>query len=122
MAVRSLPQLRIMCVHPTDSLSEDTAVCIFDKEMVDRFVEPPITQEPSDLMQYFEPIDTILSVGQANEELKSSKLLGDAARLLQKYLLTGLCENRVGLYSMMHENCIYEFGYDHPDTIRVAHM
>lgn len=36
--------------------------------------------------------------------------------------LLGVGDSLVGLYSRMHENAIYQYGYGHPITVRIGHM
>ena len=45
-----------------------------------------------------------------------------ACLLLQKYLLSGLTDSRVGLYSRFHELSAYMNGYGHKETLRLARV
>ncbi|KAI0341433.1 hypothetical protein BDW22DRAFT_303425 [Trametopsis cervina] len=80
----------------------DTAVCVFDPALVGAFKPSRMVREPHGLMDNFEPLDKVPTIASV--------------------LLTGLAETRMGLYSMFHENAIYEFGYGHPKTVRNAFM
>ncbi|KAJ3558083.1 hypothetical protein NM688_g1122 [Phlebia brevispora] len=101
----------------------DTAVCIFDEEIVTAFHGPALTPEPPNLIEEcFQPADTILTVQDVIDAVESSPSTVLVARTLQRHLLQGLGESRVGLYSMFHENSIYELGYDNPISIRIGCM
>ncbi|KAF7790007.1 hypothetical protein EIP86_000955 [Pleurotus ostreatoroseus] len=100
----------------------DTGVCVYDPSIVNAFHQPPLTPEPPGFLdKYFQSSGTILRVTRIIADIASPSH-GTASRTLQKHLLQGLCDSPVGLYSMYHENCIYRLGYDHADTIRIAHM
>jgi RNA-dependent RNA polymerase len=95
-------------------------VCIFDPAIVEAFKQPEMVREPPDLMNNFEPLDVVPTVGAVLQQMKQDDWERDI--ILRKHLLTGLAERRTGLYSKFHNNTIYQLGYDHPTTIRNAFM
>lgn len=107
--------------------SIDTAVCIFDPTIVQAFRQPAVTLEPPNFKDNFESHEA-----RDGEDAESAKTMtevfahlekaNDASktRLLQWYLLAGLVDFKVGLYSGFHEKCIWLHGYDHPDTNLIA--
>lgn len=100
-------------------LCADTAVCIWDRELVDSFQQPAMVREPDDLMENFEPLGSVPTVGRVLEDMHRSD---DADLMLRGHLLTGFSDSKTGLYSMFHENTIWKYGYDHSNTIRNAFM
>jgi RNA-dependent RNA polymerase len=76
---------------------------------------------PSTIVEnYFEPETAIELVSSVHDEIESSPDL--AQNSLQSRLLCGIAENNVGVYSKFHENAVYALGYDHDETLRLAHM
>ena len=86
---------------------------------MESFVQPPMVREPDGLMDNFEPLDAVPSVKSVTELMEKDT---DSEMVLRKHLLTGLSDSRTGLYSMFHENTIWQYGYNHPNTIRNAFM
>ncbi len=78
-----------------------------------------MVREPLDLMENFEPLGSVPTVGRVLEDMQCSD---DADLMLRNHLLTGFSDSKTGLYSMFHENTIWKYGYDHPNTIRNAFM
>jgi RNA-dependent RNA polymerase len=75
---------------------------------------PPIDiEEQFDLS--IEPMDKYM---ERVAGLSSSEELQE----LQKHLLSGLADRKVGLYSRFHSLSTYKLGYGDPVTIRLAHM
>lgn len=72
-------------------------------------------------MENFEPTTSIRRVADVKGTLDRSSP-SQAHLKLQKCLLSGLSDSKVGLYSRFHEIAIYWYGYDHPKTIRIADM
>ncbi|KAI0095023.1 RNA dependent RNA polymerase-domain-containing protein [Irpex rosettiformis] len=99
----------------------DVAVCIWDRDIVNAFVNSPINSMPEDTVEkYFEPESAIELVSTVYDEVQSRP--DRAQSIIQRRLLSGLTESKVGIYSKYHENAIYALGYDHPETLRIAYM
>ncbi|GJE86474.1 RNA dependent RNA polymerase [Phanerochaete sordida] len=99
----------------------DVATCIFNSSIVNHFVQPAFTAEPTNFLRdYFEPQDRIPTVASVVQEMASRP--ADAALILRRHLLIGLTESKTGKYSMYNENAMYRYGYGHPDTIRLGYM
>ncbi|KAJ3538183.1 hypothetical protein NM688_g6556 [Phlebia brevispora] len=100
-------------------LDGDVAVCIYDPSLVVPFSNPLITSQSPNLRDNFEPDGKILRVEAVYETLSRSS--PSQARLtLQKCLLSGLSDSKIGLYSKFHEVAIYMYGYDSQKSIRIA--
>lgn len=99
----------------------DVAVCIYEPSIVTAFENSPVVSQTPDLLENFEPTKSIQRVASMKRALDRSS--PSQARLkLQKCLLSGLSDSKVGVYSRFHEIAIYWFGYDDPKTIRIADM
>ncbi|KAI0684509.1 RNA dependent RNA polymerase-domain-containing protein [Cytidiella melzeri] len=99
----------------------DTAVCIWDPEIVNAFKQPDMVREPHHLMSNFEPLSAVPTVATVLHRMDRADSKAQDT-ILREHLLTGLTENRTGIYSKFHGNAIYQFGYNHPATIRNAFM
>ncbi|KAJ6590543.1 RNA dependent RNA polymerase-domain-containing protein [Mycena vulgaris] len=100
----------------------DTAIVIWDKEIVDAFVNPPekFSIEPQGVNACFTRDDTTVAKFLADNARKSPE--GKAAEL-QKYLLGSLRDaSAVGLYSSFHDNSILTKGYDNHRTVKLAYQ
>lgn len=107
---------------PTRShMTIDTAVLIYESAIVTSFENSPINKQSPDTLLQFEPEDKIQRVAAVSEVLNRSSP-SQACLTLQKCLLSGLSDSRVGLYSRFHELAIFMHGYDHQETRRLAHM
>ncbi|KAI0327690.1 hypothetical protein GY45DRAFT_1256557 [Cubamyces sp. BRFM 1775] len=102
----------------------DVCVCIYDPRLVNAFVTPPLsTQSPDFLEINFEDQSKIEQVNAvAAEILAMESDLDSRRKRLQGALLSDLSNPPVGAYSVFHENAVYKYGYDDPETQRVAHM
>lgn len=75
---------------------------------------------PEDFMQAnFKAEDDILTVATLHDEVAASEQKSDT---LQRHLLAGLTQSKVGIYSGFHEVAMYQHGYGDPRTVRMAHM
>ena len=84
-----------------------------------------MVERPPDLTaRHFEPPDSIQQMSSVYEELMALRQSSpaQACLLLQKYLLSGLTDSRVGLYSRFHDIAVYEKGYANYYAIRMAYM
>ncbi|KAI0684677.1 RNA dependent RNA polymerase-domain-containing protein [Cytidiella melzeri] len=97
----------------------DVAVCIWDHDIVSSFTNAPVVPTPTTIIEenFESAIEVVSSV---RNEIRLSP--DQAPKILQRCLLSGLVESRVGIYSKFHDNVIYCSGFDHPDAIRMAHM
>ncbi|KAI0088874.1 RNA dependent RNA polymerase-domain-containing protein [Irpex rosettiformis] len=126
----SIPELSqyvdviVVPVHGEESLPSmlaggDTAVCIWDNDLVSSFAQPEMVREPDGLLDNFMSLREVATVGAVLEEMGKNP---NPELVLRNHLLTGLSDSRTGLYSMFHENTIWQYGYNHPNTIRNAFM
>lgn len=98
----------------------DTARITWTNEIVSAFRPPPSSPPPDGfLKEYFErDVETVLEF--SNQHIGKSE--DQLAVEIRTILLSGLSNTRVGIYSRFHDNAIYNLGYDHPTTIRLAYM
>ncbi|KAK7019017.1 dimethylaniline monooxygenase [Favolaschia claudopus] len=100
----------------------DTAIVIWDKEIVDAFTnaDEKYSIEPKGVNQCFE--QTAKTVGEFIRE-NGGKSPAVKASMLQEYLLGSLRDpSAVGQYSGMHDNSVVKQGYSHPNSIRLAYL
>ncbi|KAL5519334.1 hypothetical protein ACEPAH_1017 [Sanghuangporus vaninii] len=97
----------------------DTVTIIADPAIVNGFHNSEYIPEPQEVREAFET-----DVEKVSEFLVKLEKMGREeryARITHK-VLHGLSDGKVGLYSHMHDNAIYELGYNNPETIRLAYM
>jgi hypothetical protein len=99
----------------------DTAIVIWTPDIVRPFknADEKYSIEPEGLDRCFsrdnEKVDAFL-------ERTASHSPEEKVSAMQKYLLGSLCDTSItGIYSTMHDNAIYNLGYKHPRTIRLAY-
>ncbi|KAG7449112.1 uncharacterized protein BT62DRAFT_1073637 [Guyanagaster necrorhizus] len=104
----------------------DKGVLIFEPELVTHFVNPPfaLSLPPYDLKEK--------CFGRTTNERVADFLVRVPRKTVstityihevQEFLLRGLTDiSVVGAYSNMHDVLAYTKGYDHPETLRLAHM
>ncbi|KAJ7074147.1 RNA dependent RNA polymerase-domain-containing protein [Mycena amicta] len=98
----------------------DTVILTWLDEFVDHFQNKPFTPAPDGFIdEYFER--DVKTVKTLMDEL-ASKSQEEAQQALQEHLVMGLVDSKVGMYSNFHDEAIYEFGYDHPNSILMAYM
>ncbi|KAJ7484690.1 RNA dependent RNA polymerase-domain-containing protein [Mycena latifolia] len=100
----------------------DTAIVIWDKQIVDSFVNAPekYSVEPQGLDACFTRDETTVAKFIADSARKSPEV---KAAELQKYLLGSLRDaSAVGQYSGYHDNAIVTKGYDNPRTVKLAYQ
>ena len=97
----------------------DTVVVTWNKDLVGNFRTSGHNEEPPTLKEAFErevehvkDFDSRISVLPGKE----------AQQALQKMLLLGLAETRVGLYSKFHDLAVYKQGYANSAAVRLAYM
>ena len=76
----------------------------------------------ADLMENFEPLKTVATVGTVWKKVKDESDPQKRYKTLHEEMLAGLADIPTGLYSKFHENTVWQLGYDHPVTIRNAFM
>ncbi|KAF7340978.1 RNA-dependent RNA polymerase [Mycena sanguinolenta] len=98
----------------------DTVVFIWLKEFCEKFgANKPLTTAPKDLMDNFhQEVKTVVQVGHELRGLSPE----DSQLAFQEYLLKGLRDSQVGLYSYFHENAIWRHGYGHVESIKMAYI
>ncbi|KAJ6479279.1 RNA dependent RNA polymerase-domain-containing protein [Mycena vitilis] len=122
----------IMPIHGSRSLASllagggtlehvtDEAIIIRDPAVVAPFKNQPVVSLPADfLAENFE--QQIQSVTDFGNKL-GKMTFAQAQRAFQVEVLTGLQDDRVGVYSLYHDTAVYEWGLDDPKTRRMAHM
>lgn len=98
---------------------------IHEPAIVREFHNAPVVERPADLTaQHFEPLSKIQQVSSMHKELETLRQSSpsQASLSLQKCLLSGLTDSRVGLYSRFHELSAYIHGYGHEETLRLARV
>jgi len=93
----------------------------WNPEIVSAFRQPGLSSVPQGfLAENFEKQIELM-------ESLSAKISGmgeeEAEREVHRVFVDGLVyEARTGIYSNLHSASLYERGYDHPETVRLAHM
>ncbi|KAJ7469578.1 RNA dependent RNA polymerase-domain-containing protein [Mycena latifolia] len=100
----------------------DTVIFLWLEEFLNNFKNQPFTPPPHNFIaENFErEVKTVEEVG--NELQLRFKSPKDAQQAFQEYLLGGLRDSQVGLYSFFHENAIWRHGYNHPSSILMAYI
>ena len=91
-----------------------------DPELVRHFSNKPLTEPPADLMDanFQKEVYSVMAFcTQA-----ATKSTADAMLWYFEFILKDVLTPQKGLYSMFHDCSVATFGYDHPDTIRLAYM
>ncbi|KAJ6457272.1 RNA dependent RNA polymerase-domain-containing protein [Mycena sanguinolenta] len=98
----------------------DTVVFIWLEAFCKNFGDNrPLTPAPKDLMLNFH--QEVKTVEQVGHELGGLSL-ADSQQAFQGYLLKGLRDSQVGLYSYFHDNAIWRHGYGHRESILMAYI
>ncbi|KAJ7508353.1 RNA dependent RNA polymerase-domain-containing protein [Mycena galericulata] len=98
----------------------DTVFFTWVEPFLKHFKNQPFTPPPTDLIsKYFErDVKTVEEVGCELRSLESA----ERQHAFQRYLLAGLQESQVGLYSWFHDNAIWKHGYNHEKSILMAYI
>ena len=100
----------------------DKGLYIWQPEVVEAFTNAPLhfSEPPADIKKYF---------ARENEEVAAFQekiaMISEDNKIhqVQRWLLGAVRDTTlVGKYSGFHEIATYMYGYDHPDTIRMAYM
>ncbi|KAK0490935.1 RNA dependent RNA polymerase-domain-containing protein [Armillaria novae-zelandiae] len=103
----------------------DKAVLIFQPELVKPFVNPSfaLSLPPNDLEKDLETTTNEKVAAFLVRVPRESVSTAEYIHEVQEFLLRGLTGiSVVGAYSNMHDFSAYTKGYDHPETLRLAHM
>ncbi|KAJ7696817.1 RNA dependent RNA polymerase-domain-containing protein [Mycena rosella] len=98
----------------------DTVIFIWLEAFLKSFKNQPFTPPPLNFMpdNFEREVKTVEEVG---KELRC-KSPTDSQRMFQEFLLVGLRDNQVGLYSFFHDNAIWRHGYKHSKSILMAYI
>ncbi|TFK66173.1 hypothetical protein BDN72DRAFT_158598 [Pluteus cervinus] len=97
----------------------DEPFIIWEPSLVRAFDNKNLFREPEDLKGFFE--SQVEKVSQFRERVQRLPKQ-EAQEAFQEVLLLGLFDAKVGMYSAFHEYAIEKYGYDHPETIRIAYL
>jgi hypothetical protein len=110
-----------VCITPCDNGSRvglttiiiDDGVVTMEKRVTLAFENAKVISPPS----------TFVDENFEKDPIKVRSLLyDDKVHLFQGHLLSGLLDNRIGLYSYFHDVSTYKNGYGHPETLRLGWM
>lgn len=97
----------------------DTVMLTWCRELVDNFKNSSHCEEPKGIREAFErEVEHVRDFDRRISNLS----LKEAQQALQKVLILGLAETRVGLYSTYHDLAVYKKGYDSKEAIQLAYM
>ncbi|KAI6136111.1 RNA dependent RNA polymerase-domain-containing protein [Pisolithus sp. B1] len=97
----------------------DTVMLTWCRELVDNFKNFSRCEEPKGIREAFErEVEHVRDFDRRISNLS----LKEAQQALQKVLILGLAETRVGLYSIYHDLAVYKKGYDSQEAIKLAYM
>lgn len=89
------------------------------KPLVEQFRGSSLCTAPENLSTFFErEVEHVRDFDNRASGLEPKQ----AQQALQKVLLLGLAETRVGLYSKFHDAAVYESGYGSQKAIHLAYM
>ena len=90
-------------------------------EIVSAFRQPELNNEPSDFrsINFDKQIEFVDSLFVKISTMGESEAEQEMRRVLVDSLLN---EAQTGIYSNLHSVSLYERGYGHPETVRLAHM
>ena len=93
---------------------------IWSKALVEKFHGSPFCPPPPNFLEeHFEQkAESVVSFGGRVALLPPVDLHSE----FQSVLLSGLRDRKIGKYSTLHDNAVFVYGYDHPETLRLAYM
>ena len=109
-------------LHFCADVSSDTGVVIYEPSIVGNFTNKPIVEPTPDLLSKDYNSTTDIQRVESVHATLSLSTPAQAHLILQKCLLSGLSDSKIGLYSKFHEVAIYMYGYDSQKSIRIADM
>lgn len=113
MSVKATYNNRLTCIL-------DELIAIWDPEIVEHFQNKPFTNPPDDLMEKNFDRDVVRVEEFCRQTQRMTQK--EASEAFQSVLLANLSQNKVGLYSKMHDNAVIKYGYGHREAIRLAYM
>jgi hypothetical protein len=97
----------------------DTVMLNWCKPLVEQCRGSSLCTAPANLSTFFErEVEHVRDFDKRASEFEAKQ----AQQALQKVLLLGLAETRVGLYSKFHDAAVYECGYGSKQAIHLAYM
>lgn len=93
---------------------------VWQADIVQNFTNAPfVPASPNFEQDHFEPtkesVDRFVArVGQLEPD--------GLQKEVSSTMLLGLADARVGQYSILHDNATFVWGYDHPETVRLAYL
>ena len=99
----------------------DTAMLTWKPEIVSTFRQPKLNSVPRDFLSenFDKQIEFVDSFSAKISTMGESEAEREMHRVFVDHMLN---EALTGLYSNFHNASLYERGYDHPETLRLAHM
>lgn len=99
----------------------DTAILTWKSEIVSAFRQAELSTEPPDFRsknfdKHVEFVDSLFTKISAMRESEAEK------EMHRVFVDSLLHEERTGIYSNFHSTSLYERGYGHSETVRLAHM
>ena len=90
-------------------------------EIVSAFQQPHLTPEPQDFLsenfdKQIKHVDAFSTKISSMEESKAEQEMRDV------FVESLVYESKTGIYSNLHNVSLYERGYTHPETVRLAFM
>ena len=93
----------------------------WNPELVAAFRQAPLSSEPQGFLA--ENFEAQIELMESLSTKISTMGEVEAEREVHRVFVDGLVyEARTGIYSNLHSASLYERGYDHPETVRLAHM
>jgi RNA-dependent RNA polymerase len=91
----------------------------WSKLLLEHFKNSAFSEPPADLFtrNFHREVETVVKFSQRVSSQPSTP-----HRDLQKVLLLGLADTKVGLYSIFHDNAVYKLGYASEEAVRMAYM
>lgn len=99
----------------------DTAMLTWKPEIVSAFRQPKLNTVPLNFHSenFDKQIERVESLFVKISTMEEAEAEQEMHRVFVDSLLQ---ETRTGIYSNFHNASLYERGYDHPETVRLAHM
>jgi len=99
----------------------DTARLTWNQEIVSTFRQARLNPVPQGFL--LENFDKQIEHVESFFTKISAMAESEAEREVHRVFVDGLLhETRTGIYSNFHNGSLYERGYGHPETLRLAHM
>lgn len=113
----SLPLISILLTQRIT----DTAMLTWKQEIVSAFKQPELCPVPKEFLA--ENFDKQIEFVDSFKTKISTMEESAAEREMHRVFVDSLVnEAKTGIYSNFHNASLYERGYSHPETLRLAHM